>query len=143
MEPLISSKSDYLFQPALGDLHQISVKWLSEMKFWDIELDFFKNLLDKYFLSIATSREMDNLEQLQKKIIHTKVEVLDRIFQEVMDHEKKLSELVENEFSHDEQEYRDVHKDYEEQIISFKKEFQLLKKEVFGFVEGIIKQKKK
>lgn len=143
MEPLISSKSEYLLQPDLYHLHRESVKWLSEIDFWNIELNFFRNVLDKIFLNIETPKEMDNLIRLQKKIIHAKIEVLDKIFQDIADHEGKLSELLENEFSHDEQQYRNAHQDYENQINSFLRDFQFLKKEVFEFVEGIIRQKKK
>ena len=62
------SKTNYLLQPGLGDLHREVTAWLNELAFCKSELLFLNKLLDKYFLRVRGQEKLSALISLEKKV---------------------------------------------------------------------------
>lgn len=137
MENLPSTTSDFLLRESLNDLHKNSRQWVSEVDLWKTELNFFQKLLDKYCTKVTTYQGKKQLGHLQNLITYYQGELLDEFAKAVRKHEKYLSRILDGSET-DEEAYRVKHEIIEDKIATFRIRFKDYKKELFGFIEGLM-----
>lgn len=115
--------------------------WISDLKFFADELRFLGSLIDKYFMSMIEGENLEaarlitgNLSKVEKRR-----ETLEARFAKHMQH---MTELVENPFPQNTQEYRDEHAILELTMADFVKDLRGLKTEIFQLTEKIIESEK-
>ena len=134
MEQLLApAKSDFLLEAPFEVLHEESVEWLDEIKFWKDECAFF------YALIIGKTKESPLLKtkpakEVERHLIYISVERLDDIRMEVESHEKFLSRIIDSKRI-DEQLYRKRHKAISGKFRAFEKEYKEMKKKIFALAK--------
>jgi len=138
MKNLKVADSTYLLEEGLEKLHQESMDWISEMDLWKLELDFFQKLLDKYSAQFSTIEQKKRLDYFQNLIIYYSGELIDSFIEKTKRHETLLAKEMVEPLEMDEQEYRKMHKEIEEDVRSLRKRFYAYKKEFLTFIKPVI-----
>ena len=138
MEMLKKPLAEYLLDRSLEELHQESVKWVSDIELWKIELNFFQKLLDKHSLEFETVDEKKEIDHYQNLITYYGGELLDEFKQLVRRHENNLAKEYAMNGKANEDEYRAKHQDLLLRIYAFDTEFKAYKAEFFGFIEKVL-----
>ena len=129
------SKTEVLRAQSWESLHFESVKWVSDIALWKIELNFFQKLLDKYGSSFEMVEDKKEIDHFQNLITYYNGELLDEFRQLVRRHENHLAKDFAVKGEVNEQEYRLKHKELKVRIRAFDDEFKAYKKEFFAFIE--------
>lgn len=140
-EMRIRPKSDYLHTASWEELHILSGHWLSDVAFYKDEIRFLDKLLDKYFIWLLKDDNIQLMQKLIDKIKRAETEAK-RLDETIHKHIGRLEALIENAFSHDEQQFRNAHVQLENDLVAFIKELRLVKKEVFAITEKVIESEK-
>ncbi len=144
MTTLISTpKNDFLLQEHPVNMHEETMEWLSELKFCKIELAFLNKLLNKAFLSSVSIKKINALDELDKKIKVFREEMFKEIYDSVISHEQHLALLDENAFAQDAHVIKQEHNKMSTSVNAFMGSVKKVKKEIYDFVEGQMKQSKK
>ena len=138
MELIESPKSAYLLEASLEVFHFESNEWLSEIALWKDETAFFQKLLEIIAPKAKTPIQKVQLERLENKNIYYRHEVLNEMKNNVVLHEKYLSDLLDTTIEDSEQAYREKHKFISDNVLNFKSEFKNLKKQLFALSEEIL-----
>lgn len=134
MELLTSPKSVYLLNAGIEVLHAQSNEWLSEIALWRDETAFYYALVvEKSMISVPLGTK-EILEKIEKELIKITSGELDELQNLVNQHEKLLSNLIEN-VSDDEEDYRDKHRLLEMKFSEMERRFKTLKQEIFELVK--------
>ncbi|GAA4940825.1 hypothetical protein GCM10023314_12110 [Algibacter agarivorans] len=123
-------------------MHNMSAKWLSELKFAKDEQLFFNDLVKSYTLQLIDSKRfneskkiIDQLSALQKKT--------DSLIETVIKHEKGLKIMVDGiDQIEEENAYKDEHTKLIIKISKFLAKYRTLKTQLFSLVKAIIKEGK-
>ena len=123
-------------------MHNMSAKWLSELKFAKDEQLFFNDLVKSYTLQLIDSKRfneskkiIDQLSALQKKT--------DSLIETVINHEKGLKIMVDGiDQIEEENAYKDEHTKLIIKISKFLAKYRTLKTQLFKVVKAIIKEGK-
>jgi len=133
--------SEVPFIPEWKSMFVIAEHWKSDLSFFLDEMNFFKMLIDKYFLSLIDEKHINGtrhlaagLSQFEKK--------RHGLENEVTSHLTQLADLIQNPFAHDSQVSVGLHQKLEGSIMDFVKNFRSLKKEVFLLAEGAMESEK-
>ena len=125
----------------LRKIYNVTENWRSDSKFFADELQFFRSLLDKYFMRLIEPKNIEATKATVTKL--TKLENKRVIFEQKVDrHFNHIASLVENPFSHDAQVYRDEHTKLELALSDFQKDFKEMKKEIFQLAKQIMDAEK-
>ena len=116
-------------------LHFESVKWVSDIELWKIELNFFQKLLDRYGSSFELVEDKKEIDHFQNLITYYNGELLDEFRQLVRRHENHLAKDFAVTGEVNEPEYRAKHEDLKVRIRAFDDEFKAYKTEFFQFIE--------
>jgi NurA-like 5'-3' nuclease len=123
-------KKELLLGAGLNVLHQESKEWLDSIAFWTYETQFFKGLLIK--ANTGESRYQQMLQTLDS--------IYNQLFKflkkDIIDHEKKLSKIVELEAGFSDESYREEHKRLSESMSLLTQDFKELKMTIFDFVKN-------
>ena len=141
MELRTRPKSNYLHQAKWEELFVLAEHWKSDMEFCHDELTFLGSLVDKYHSSLINKEGIAQMKLISDKLskAHGKQkEIVDKIDKHLI----HLEDLMENPFSHDEQQFRDEHAFLEDHIADFIKEFRSIKNEIFTITKGVIRDEK-
>jgi hypothetical protein len=119
----------------------ITEHWRSDLKFFADELQFLRTLLDKYFLKLIKTENIESTQATVTKL--TKLENRRHVFEQKLDrHFSHMTNLIENPFPHDAQMYRDEHAKLEFGMAEFVKDFRELKKEIFQLAKEVMDAEK-
>jgi hypothetical protein len=132
MKLLSNPKTEYLLDASLEYLHNESLEWLNEMDFWRDEMAFFQKLLHKEGLKDAFPSE--RLAALDKQLIGIITNKLEKIMNEVRDHERSLAALIKTTSFQKEENYRHMHRQLLWDIWDIHTAIRNFKKDVFAFV---------
>ncbi|MDX1328423.1 MAG: hypothetical protein R3299_12025 [Arenibacter sp.] len=113
----------------LDILHQESKEWLNIIDFWNDESRFFSDLLDKKEPMHPEKKEM--LKYLDK--VH--LSLFQYLKEDIIAHEKHLSNLLKGEKGITTGEYVEKHMDLREQLHLFTMDFKEFKKMVFNYAK--------
>ncbi|HKR04581.1 MAG TPA: hypothetical protein VJY62_08080 [Bacteroidia bacterium] len=144
MTTLISaSKNDFLLGEHPVNLHVETTEWLSDIEFCKTELAFLCKLLNKVLFSTGNIRKINELDMIDKKIKVFKEKTLKEIHDSVISHEQHLASLDENAFAQEANVIKQEHYKTSMSVKAFMSSVKKVKKEIFDFVEGQMKQSKK
>ena len=138
METLEKNKTKVLLQQSLEDLHREETEWVSEIQFWDMELNFFQKLLNKSALLSNDNFDEKIMEGLEGKLIQFKKEAIDTLMVEIKDQEGYFGHLLENKAGYKESSYREQNNLHAMHMNYLRKKFVSFKKELFAFMESLM-----
>lgn len=141
MELGIRPKGNYLHKASWEELYVLTEHWKSEMDFFKDEIHFLSDLIQNYLLIISKDNGSNNIASLSYNLYNLKRETYE-IFKKIKTHMNQLEELIENPYSHDEQNSRDQHEEMEKQITTYEKHSREFKKDVFAMSKQAIKNRK-
>jgi len=130
MDFLTQHDSTYLLNASLGSLHEESNSWLEEINFWQSETAFFFKLLNKRMPMKDFPSE--KLSLLERGLVDIQTLWLDKSKKEVLNHERTLAALLQNQFSSDEEEFRMEHQRLREMIYNVQDMIKRFKNDVFA-----------
>lgn len=126
---------------ALEKLSVITGHWLSDVKFFEDEVRFLNSLINKYFAwltedeNIKSTKEIARaLSALEKKRKETE--------EKIHHHSQEYGRIIENPFSHDQNEFRNEHAQLEQELNELVKSFRSIKQKTFALTESIIQSEK-
>ncbi|MCB0397656.1 MAG: hypothetical protein KDD36_13460 [Flavobacteriales bacterium] len=138
METLvIRPKSDFMQVAAWDSLYALTEHWKSDMDFFKDEINFLDILLGKYFIWLTRDDNVHDVQPLLKEVDDMRA-LCKGLASRVDLHLLRLSHLIENAFSHDEQAFRDEHEKLENDLASFTGAFRNLKQKVFGITKKVM-----
>ncbi len=120
----------------LDNLHTQCQEWLSEISFWQEEMKFFEELLEKNALKELKFNQKVVFEKLQNQIIYYRGELLDRFEHDVKAHQKALARETKKAASISEANY-ETHNTLSDQLAQFDKEFKNMKRELFDLIRQL------
>ena len=137
----IRPKSDYLNTASWDSLYVLTEHWQKDVDFYKDELRFMSGLISKYFIWMTKD---ENISKVQKIVVSLKTieNQLKEMDDKLKKHLKSIGLLMENAFSHDEQEFRDEHVQLEEDLVEFMNDYKKLKRDVFTITEHVMESEK-
>ncbi len=128
---------DYIKVTSWEELHVLTNKWKLDLEFYNFELTFLHQLIDKYYIWLTKDELVGEVE-----LTATKLYLVDKarknLNNKTIQHLRHIEEIIENEFLYDSQTFRAEHEVLENKIANFCKNFQLLKKEIFILTEQVL-----
>lgn len=138
METLEKNKSKILLQRSIEDLHRDEVEWVSEIEFWDMELNFFQKLLNRSAILSSDNYDEKIMEGLEGKLILFKKEAIDTLLLEIEDQDNYFGHLLEKKAGYNERSYREQNHLHSIHMNYLRKKFVAFKKELFAFMESLM-----
>lgn len=142
MKTIALSKSEFLKKDSLEELYNECKAWLSRIDLCLDDLKITQNIFDQYFSDMTTVHKLGELNLIKKGLTDL-LNKLNNIQGTISKQERQVFEIIENEFSHDEQAFRDQHEKLKGTVETLEKEMKEIKKSVFNFTEEVMKKKKK
>lgn len=136
------TQTRYVEWLSAGQMHQASKEWLSELRFIKDEHLFFEDLIKSFTLQLINPEKfshnkeiIDALNSSQKKT--------DFFIETVKVHENKLQIMVDGiDQSQEEEAYKTEHRELIIDISDFKKNYRILKTQLFDIIKSIKKEEK-
>jgi len=121
--------------------HAITEHWISDLDFYDDELNFLDGLIDKY---IGLMMHEEHRERIRKMTVSfAEIQKHHRaMFEKAPEHLKHLSAILMNPFSHEEHMVIDEHHQLEEYMTAFVKSFRAVKREIFNITKHVLREEK-
>ncbi len=122
-------KTELLLGAGLDVLHQESREWQETIAFWKDETRFFADLLEKKETEASDYGKMlQNLDMVHENLF-------DYLANDIIDHEKLLSLLVNGEKGLSDGQYREKHRNLKNGMETFISDFREFKKMVLRIVK--------
>lgn len=138
MDLFLLDKGELHKKATLEELHAASLSWKSTVAFWRIEMRFFQNLIDKYFMDMTTEQNLGKTTEVVDQMSLIRDRGLRELDANVEEHEQHLAQLLDHQW--DEKKYREEHYLLATGMAEFQKKFQELKQQVFHLVENTKRQ---
>jgi hypothetical protein len=122
-------------------MYILAERWKSDVVFFYDELNFFRKLVDKYFMSLIDEKYIDRTRQLASDLARFEKRRY-TVSQRLALHLKELALLMQNPFAQNAQRCRDEHGEIEILFSEFTKEFRKVKAEVFDLTENVMASEK-
>lgn len=127
----------YIFDADWSELYVLTKHWKSDLLFFKDDLRFLDHLISKYFIWLSKKDNIDQVKEIEKKLIETELSC-SKLINRVQMHLKHLAELIENPFKYDSHKFRTEHQILEDDLTKFVKAFRKNRKEVFKITEHVI-----
>lgn len=122
-------------------MYIITEHWISDVDFFNDELEFFNGLVDKHFPTFVEQENLSRtlglatlLPEIQKKN--------SQLRSDLNLHLKHLADVIEEPFSHDANVCKNEHGRFEARMSDFVKEFRSVKKETFALSKVVLHSEK-
>ncbi|HZY79613.1 MAG TPA: hypothetical protein VFE50_08830 [Cyclobacteriaceae bacterium] len=127
------------FEKELQQMYVRTEHWISDYAFFEDELKFLINLMDKYFVGavIADADKNGNLKQLVGKLLKLN-ESRKNLELQIRENFAYLARLMQNKEIFDPEECRDRQSDLESDQTDFLRKYRTIKKEVFELSEHLL-----
>lgn len=133
MELLAYPKTDYLLTASLETLHAESREWLKEIDFWKDEIAFFYKLIrQKKGSQKFPAAEVTALE---KELIRVSNERMEKLYEELQNHEVQLAHLFKEASFNNEDPYRKAHSKHLNSIYELNQDIKDLKRKIFSLTQ--------
>lgn len=135
-DPLLTSD----LQMQLEQMYIRTEHWILDFAFFEDEMKFLINLVDKYFITLLVSdtARVNLIKETAKKLI-----VLDNQRESLARENKQnleyLARILKNEVAFDPEEFKDTQSDLETDQVGFMKHYRSLKREIFELAGHINK----
>jgi len=142
METLIQNYK-YVEWKSTKEMHYSSLQWISEMMFIKEEHHFIENMLKEYTLPIIKSNLLSKVKVLITRLTKLKQKT-DTLFNKITDHRNGLRVMIYGICQlKEENNYKKEHRKLLIDMNLFSKEYNILKKEIFGTVSTATVQQKR
>ena len=138
MKSLAPANHHFLLEVSMEDLHKDVAIWLSDIKFWKVELSFFQKLLEKITVKTSSIEDKQKISHFQNLILYYRGEVLDQLKRDVHTHEVYLKSILEKDEAVNDQYYRETHQKLAGQLQSFEQAMKSYKSDLFKFAEQVL-----
>lgn len=124
----------------IRQLHQESTQWLSALDLWQLELNFFKKILNTHYDDLKQERERKDADHFLRLIYYYQNSLIKSFQSKVEKHEQFLANaLSDGELDFMEQKtYTQNHSELSSHIMSFEAEFKMSKMRLLSFFQEII-----
>lgn len=131
METKIYSSSGFAHQCSTAELYVLTRHWLSDILFFEQELEFFQSLLQRCF-SIEEEDQRDRLDSIQAKLsdLRTRLELLS---ESVNLQQSNLGAILDKNVTEPFSYNNMLQSKLEGELFDFIKTFRLVKQQVFKF----------
>ena len=120
-----------------GELYIIAEHWQSDLEFYRDDLRFLHHLVDKYFIWITKSENLELVRELMFQLVNLEKDCKDLI-SKVQDHRSELSKFSREMEHKSMEEVAEYHGQLHTKISEFVKGFRQNRTEVFRITEYII-----
>lgn len=141
MELRIRPKSNYLHMANWEELYLLTEHWKSDIEFFEGELRFLRTLVDKYFIWLIKDENIGAVQSIANQLAKADQKTID-ITAKINKHLVHIEDLIQNAFSHDDEEFRNEHLELENQFAEFVKSFRKTKSQTFAITEHVIEEEK-
>lgn len=131
MESKIFSSTGFLHQFSVEELYVVTTHWLSDIVFFEQEINYFQSLITRYFLPNVKEDNMMLIKSLSTHFesMHARKDQL-RI--SIIEHQSQLSDLLDKSHIENESELNVVHTSLEGKLFDFIKTLRQIKMEFFN-----------
>lgn len=112
--------------------------WTSDLEFIKLELDFIKNLLKSYPFKKNISNLFERI-QLYKQKIDTLLKSNNDLLKDLNQHAVNLNEIIAYNKGRDDKMTTIKHDNLDEMLFDFKQDNTAFKREVYEYIQGIVK----
>lgn len=131
METKTYSSSGFSHQCSVEELYVLTRHWVSDIFFFEQEINFFRSFIQNYFLS-----EID--EQITPiRMIESKLEELEfskeLLKEEIISHQNRLSAILDKNHIDEQSHFNVIQSKLEGKVFDFLKTFRCIKQELFKF----------
>ncbi len=130
----IASAGRNILQPSIVEMHTTSLEWLSALKLWKKEVQFFQKLLDQHTSQISNLEIKKQVDHFQHLITYYGGELISVLRKKLHQHEKNLVQML-KESDDTETGYYYEHKAMIEELEAFRKTFYQFKHDYIEFIE--------
>ena len=124
-------------QPDWQELYVLTEHWRSDLEFYKDDLLFLHHLVDKYFIWITKSENLELVKEIMVQIQSLEKQCRS-LMEGVKEHMHNLAQLANESNKQSLSEITDEHVVLETTIYNFVKDFRANRKEVFRITEYII-----
>ena len=138
----IQTQANYVEWLSAGQMHEASKEWLSELRFIKDEHLFFEDLIKSFTLQLISPEKFSHNKEIIDAINRSQKK--NNFFIEAVKvHENKLEIMVDgvNQLK-EEEAYKKEHRDLIIKISEFKKNYRILKTQLFDILKTIKKEEK-
>lgn len=118
-------------------LYAVTQHWQSDVKFFEDELNFFRLLIDKHLLLLIDPKNIETTRSMVSQVFDLEKERT-TLEERITLHTQHLTDLVENPFVQNLQDYKEEHAKLEIDFPVFVKKFRTVKSAVFKITENVI-----
>ena len=137
----IRPRSNYLHSANWQELYLLTKHWKSDIKFANYEINFFKGLVDKYFIWVKDKDQITQVQHLANILVHLTSE-LENIDMAITKHLNYIRLFINSNFSRDEEAFRVEHAMLEDKIVGFTNALRETKREIFNLTEEMLNNEK-
>ncbi len=137
----IRPSSNYLQSANWQELYLLTKHWKSDIKFANYEINFFKGLVDKYFIWVKDKDQITQVQHLANILVHLTSE-LENIDMAITKHLNYIRLFINSNFSRDEEVFRVEHAMLEDKIVGFTNALRETKREIFNLTEVMLNNEK-
>ena len=130
-------KDDYIREADWQKLYLLTEHWKSDLLFYKQDLKFLHHLIDKYFLWISKSENIDMVREIEVDLLKVHKQGA-TLLETTHKHLHHLAELIDNPFAYDSHQFRAEHETLEDELTEFLKDFRRNRKEVFKITGHIM-----
>jgi hypothetical protein len=136
METKFSSSSGFSHQCSAQELFVLTTHWVSDINFFEHEINFLKCLIHSHFLPAVDEKEAEALEFLKDQLIDIS-EQKNRLKEDIITHQNKLSAILDMNFTREEYSKDRIHATLEGELLDFVKSYRKVKRKLFKAYEEI------
>lgn len=129
-------KGDYLHESSWDELYALTQHWKSDLEFYQHDLQFLQNLIDKYFIWITSEENEEKVRRIETNLQKVDAECEDLLVK-TKKHLLQLGHLIDNPESSQARIFRMEHEHLEDAIAQFVKSFRANRIEVFTITEYV------
>ncbi len=134
-------KHEYIKNTDWQQLYALTEHWKSELLFHSDDLTFLRHLLDKYFIWITNSDDLEKVGKIGESVLKDNRECAE-LLATVDKHSTHLADIIDDPFKYDGQVFRKEHQKLEDEIALFIKNVRESRKQLFGITEYIVDSEK-
>lgn len=120
-----------------GEMYILTEHWESDLKFYRDDLRFLHHLVDKYFIWITKSENLELVRELMLQVLQLEKDCK-QLLDNVQAHKTELSKFSTDNHGQSIEEAVEHHRDLRTSISNFVKSFRTNRTEVFRITEYII-----
>jgi len=137
----IRPRSNYLQEANWRELYLLTKYWKSDIKYANYEINFFKGLIDKYFIWVKDKDQTIQVQHIANILTHL-TSKLDNIDKTITKHLNYIRLFINSNFSRDEVAFRVEHAILEDKIVGFANALRETKREIFNLTEEMLNNEK-